>query len=61
MAQEFIVPNAAGGWTLVEVPKDGPDGHFYSAPHPPDQHFKTRDEAMKALRLRRQSPDDDAI
>lgn len=61
MAQQFIFANAAGGWTLVEVPKDGPNGQFYSVPHPPDLHFNTRDEAMKALRLRRRSSDDDAI
>jgi hypothetical protein len=61
VAQHFIFGNSAGGWTLVEVPEDGPDGHFYSAPHPPDVHFNTRGEAMKALRLLRHAPDDDAL
>jgi hypothetical protein len=60
MAYHAIYQNSTGGWTLVDVPEDGPDGHFYSAPHPQDLHFNTRAEAMKALRLLRQSPDDDA-
>jgi hypothetical protein len=60
MTKPVIFQNAAGGWTLVDVPEDGPDGNFYSSPHSPDRHFNTKDEAMKALVAMLPLPADDA-
>jgi hypothetical protein len=60
MPNQAIYQNASGGWTLVDVPDDGPDGHFYTRPHSLDRHFRTREQAWKALLALRPQPDDDA-
>jgi len=61
MAKPVIYLNSQGVWTLVDVPEDGPDGQFYSAPHSPDRYFSSKDEALKALQALLPPPADDAI